>query len=212
MKKSKKKINGWDAAYKKNPQQFVEPDNVCALLDKLFPKYHVKRILDLGCGNGRHLVYFEKRGYQMAGSDLSGWGLQAAKEWMHAENQVARLALADMSELPFKDDSFDAIISFRVIQHNLYADIQQTFQEMRRILRSEGLLAIDLLKYNPGSDRFKDAVLAEPNTYIPQSGTEKGMPHHAFTTTEVFQLLHGWKIKFFDTQGDEKHFTVIAQK
>ncbi|HAF60968.1 MAG TPA: hypothetical protein DCK95_01420 [Anaerolineaceae bacterium] len=212
MQNSKKKINGWDAAYKENPQQFVEPDRICTLLDNLFPKYHVERILDLGCGNGRHLVYFGKSGYQMVGSDLSGWGLQAAQKWMQTENQTARLALADMQALPFAKDSFDAIISFRVIQHNLYADIQQTFQEIRRVLRSEGLLAMDLLRYDPESERFKDAVLAEPHTYIPQSGTEEGMPHHTFTTTEVFQLLHGWKIKFFDTQADQKHFTIIAQK
>lgn len=212
MKKSKQKINGWDAAYKENPQQFVEPDKVCALLDTLFPKYHIKHILDLGCGNGRHLLYFEKSEHRMVGSDLSWWGLQAARQWLRAERQDARLAQADMQHLPFADGSFDAIISFRVIQHNLYADIQQTFHEIQRVIRSEGLLVIDLLKYNPQSERFKDAVLVEPNTFIPQSGTEKGMPHHAFTTTEVFQLLHGWRIKFFDTQGDEKHFTIIAQK
>jgi len=68
------------------------------------------------------------------------------------------------------------------------------------------------LCYDPDSDRFKTATVLEPHTYAPKTGTEKGMPHHAFTKTEVFHLLHNWKIKFFNTQADKKHYTVIAQK
>jgi len=96
MKKIAGKINGWDGAYKKNPQQFTEPEKICSLLDTMFPKYGVNRVLDLGCGNGRHLVYFEKGGYQTYGTDLSGWGLQAAQHWLSQEQLPARLALAEL--------------------------------------------------------------------------------------------------------------------
>jgi len=212
MKKNAKKINGWDKAYKKNPQQFTEPEKICTLADVIFPKYGVSRILDLGCGNGRHLVYFGKSGYQVFGSDLSGWGLQAASTWLIQEKIPSRLALADMQYLPFADGSFDAIISFKVIQHNLAADIQATFREIERVLCSDGLLVMDLLRYDPDSERLKNSVMVEPHTFFPKSGTEKGMPHHAFTKIEVFELLHSWKIKFFNTQQDKKHFTIIAQK
>ena len=212
MKKIAGKINGWDGAYKKNPQQFTEPEKICSLLDTMFPKYGVNRVLDLGCGNGRHLVYFEKGGYQTYGTDLSGWGLQAARHWLSQEQLPARLALADMQVLPFETHSFDAIISFKVIQHNLFVDIQATFKELARVIRPGGLLVMDLLCYDPDSERFKNATILEPHTYAPKTGTEKGMPHHAFTKTEVFHLLHNWKIKFFNTQADKKHYTVIAQK
>ncbi|HOJ01076.1 MAG TPA: class I SAM-dependent methyltransferase [Anaerolineaceae bacterium] len=212
MKKIAGKINGWDKAYKKEPQQFVEPEKICSLADILFKKYGVKRILDLGCGNGRHLVYFGKAGYEVYGSDLSGWGLQAASTWLRKESIPSRLSLADMQVLPFKDESFDAIISFRVIQHNLFADIQATFKELERILRKDGLFIGDVLKYDPESDRFKEWEMVEPNTFVPRSGTEKGMPHHAFTKKEVFDLLSAWKIQFFNTPPGKHHFDIIAQK
>lgn len=212
MKQQSGKINGWDAAYKENPQQFTEPETICSLLDTIFPKYKVKRILDLGCGNGRHLVYFGKSGYEIFGSDLSLWGLQAANQWLGRENLPSRLSLGDMQYLPFQDASFDAVISFKVIQHNLFADIEATFLEIGRIMRSGGILAIDLLRYDPNSERFKTSTLVEERTYIPASGTEQGMPHHAFTKTEAFHLLRSWKIRFFNTQPDKKHFTIIAQK
>ena len=212
MEKNTKKINGWDQAYKEEPQQFTEPEKICALTDTLFPKYGVKRILDLGCGNGRHLVYFGKKGYQIFGSDLSGWGLQAAQQWTNQEKISAPLTLADMQYLPFADNSFDAIISFRVIQHNLFTDIQATFKEIERLLRKDGLLVIDLLRYDPDSERFKNSDLIEPRTYAPRSGTEKGMPHHAFTKEEIFEILNKWNIKFFDSSTEKRHSTIIAQK
>ena len=212
MKKIGGKINGWDAAYQKNPQQFTEPDRICTLADVLFPKYGVKRILDLGCGNGRHLVYFGKAGYQVYGSDLSDWGLKAASRWLGEEEISSRLALADMQVLPFANASFDAILSFRVLQYNLFADIRATFLEIERVLRPDGLLVMDLLRFDPDSDRFKKAIMVEPHTYVLRSGTERGMPHHTFTKAEVFELLQNWKIKFFNTQQDKKHFTIIAQR
>ncbi len=212
MEKNTHKINGWDQAYKKEPQQFTEPEKICSLADTLFPKYGVKRILDLGCGNGRHLVYFGKKGYQIFGSDLSGWGLQAAQQWTNQEKIPILLTLADMQYLPFAENSFDAIISFRVIQHNLFVDIQATFKEIERVLRKDGLLVIDLLRYDPDSERFNNSDLIEPRTYAPRSGTEKGMPHHAFTKEEIFEILNKWNIKFFDSSTEKRHSTIIAQK
>lgn len=209
---SSKKINGWDAAYREKPQQFTEPESICTLLDTLFPKYGVKRVLDLGCGNGRHLVYFGKTGYEIHGSDLSGWGLLAAKDWLAKEKLPTRLALADMQYLPYQEGCFDAIISFRVIQHNLLADILGTFKELERMLRPGGLLVIDLLRYDPDSTRWENARLLEERTFAPTKGQEMGMPHHAFTKSEIFHILQRWQIKFFATQRDQKHYTIIAQK
>ena len=212
MVNNTQKINGWDQAYKKEPQQFTEPEKICSLADTLFQKYSVKRILNLGCGNGRHLVYFGEKGYQIFGSDLSGWGLLAAQQWTKQEKISAPLTLSDMQYIPFAENSFDAIISFRVIQHNLFADILATFKEIERVLRKDGLLVIDLLRYDPNSKRMEDSDMLEPRTYAPRSGLEKGMPHHAFTKAEVFEILHTWNIKFFDVSSEKRHSTIIAQR
>lgn len=212
MEKNTRKINGWDQAYKKEPQQFTEPEKICSLAETLFSKHGVKRILDLGCGNGRHLVYFGKKGYQIFGSDLSGWGLLAAQQWTSQENISTPLTLADMQYIPFAENSFDAIISFRVIQHNLFADILSTFKEIERVLRKDGLLVMDLLRYDPDSERLKNSDELEPHTHAPKSGLEKGMPHHAFTKSEIFQILNTWNIKFFDASTEKRHSVVIAQK
>jgi len=212
MEKNTQKINGWDQAYQKEPQQFTEPEKICSLTDTLFPKYGVKRILDLGCGNGRHLVYYGKKGYQIFGSDLSGWGLLAARQWTNKEKISTPLTMADMQYIPFADNSFDAIISFRVIQHNLFADILATFKEIERVLRKDGLLVMDLLRHDPNSERLKDSDILEPHTHAPRSGTEKGMPHHTFTKTEIFQILNSWNIKFFDASTEKRHSIIIAQR
>ena len=44
------------------------------------------KILDVGCGTGRHTIELTKRGYRVTGIDLSASQLNRAKEKAHAEN------------------------------------------------------------------------------------------------------------------------------
>ncbi|HEY60250.1 MAG TPA: hypothetical protein G4N92_06155 [Anaerolineae bacterium] len=86
------KTCNWDEAYKKNPYHVRKPDAVCPQLDSLFTSKRVKRISDLGCGDGRHLVHFARLDYLMYGPDLAAWGLQRAQDWLCQENLEARLS------------------------------------------------------------------------------------------------------------------------
>jgi SAM-dependent methyltransferase len=67
------------------------------------------RILDVGCGTGRHSIELAKRGYNMTGVDFSEAQLRRAKEKAQAENLIIPFLLADARCLPFEED-FDAAI------------------------------------------------------------------------------------------------------
>ena len=82
---------GWEAAYRKRRSGEHKPHQDAEFLDGLFRKHQVRRILDLGCGDGRHLVYFAKRGYEMFGLDYAPTGLRLAKEWFAKEGLSAKL-------------------------------------------------------------------------------------------------------------------------
>lgn len=62
------------------------------------------RILDVGCGTGRHAIELSKRGYQVTGIDLSDSQLARARE--KAEEQNVRIAFLkhDARNLPFMDE------------------------------------------------------------------------------------------------------------
>jgi len=68
-----------------------------------------KRILDIGCGTGRHAIELAKRGYQIVGVDLSASQLKRAKEKANNENVKVDFIQKDARELNFKS-AFDVVI------------------------------------------------------------------------------------------------------
>ena len=57
------------------------------------------RLLDLGCGTGRHLAHFAGRGFEVTGVDLSEHMLRAARRSLAAQGQGATLVDGDISRL-----------------------------------------------------------------------------------------------------------------
>ena len=69
------------------------------------------RLLDLGCGTGRHLADFAARGWQVTGVDLSEPMLERASEKLRERGLSGRLFRADLLDLSFLPaGSFDAVI------------------------------------------------------------------------------------------------------
>ena len=92
----------------------------------LFKEFSVKLVLDLGCGIGRHCIYLAKRGFNITGIDTSRRALMIANSWSQTEEFETRLLSASMTDLPFINKSFQAIISISVIHHAIRRDIEKT--------------------------------------------------------------------------------------
>jgi 2-polyprenyl-3-methyl-5-hydroxy-6-metoxy-1,4-benzoquinol methylase len=67
------------------------------------------RILDVGCGTGRHSIELSKRGYQVTGIDLSDTQLLRAKEKAEMQGQNIDFLKHDARNLPFENE-FDLVI------------------------------------------------------------------------------------------------------
>jgi len=68
-----------------------------------------KRILDIGCGTGRHAIELAKRGYQVVGVDLSESQLKRAREKAEKAGVKVNFLQKDARELDF-DNEFDIVI------------------------------------------------------------------------------------------------------
>ncbi len=112
------------------------------------------RVLDLGCGEGRHMhaVYFE-RAVEIFGIDLSTDDM--AKAWSGFESHPDLsgreahfgFAAADALGLPFNDGTFDVIVCSEVLEH--IPDYQTALQEIARIIRPGGRLAVSVPRFWP---------------------------------------------------------------
>jgi len=78
-----------------------------ALVDRLRPDRQA-RMLDLGCGAGRHANYLASKGFRVTGLDLAAGSIREAAN--HAP-PAARFARHDMRE-PFGDAAFDYVFNF----------------------------------------------------------------------------------------------------
>ena len=79
--------------------------------EKVLPLKSSWRILDLGCGSGRHALELSQRGYHVTCLDLSSVLLSLAKQKSQGESCCLRLVRADMRHIPFSN-VFDAVLSF----------------------------------------------------------------------------------------------------
>lgn len=183
MKKITK--TGWDKVFKEKGRIFVKPQRDIPKVAKIFKKRKIRKVLDLGCGPGRHLIYLAKRGFDVYGIDIAKEGIKIAKDWLKKEELKTHLKVGDFyKKLPYRNNFFDAIISIKALHHGKIEDIRKLIKEMKRILKTKGLIFITAHKKAPKKkipkERLYGIKFIAPRTYIILGGPEKGMPHYTF--------------------------------
>lgn len=100
-----------------------------------------KRILDAGCGSGRHCKYILRRAdadARLCAFDLSQRMLKRARRRFKTER--IRFLAADLTRLPYADASFDAIICGWVLEH--LPDPRPGLKELARVLQPGGKMLL----------------------------------------------------------------------
>ena len=173
-----------------------------------YDRYHVHRqvrdVLDLGCGNGRHAIYFARQGFTASGIDISPQAIEWARDWAQREDVAAEFRVGDVTALPYADRSFDVIVSHGVLDHMLMPDAKTTAKEVARVLRPGGLFYLDLRS----ADDFECGVGEQvaPHTFVVADGFEAGLAQHFFDEAELHELIDG----LFEPVYIETHDTRLA--
>lgn len=174
------KLKQWDEIYKRYGKLLVNPQEDMEKIVEVFKDHTVKKVLDLGCGSGRHRIYLAERSFEVYGIDLAETGIKIAKEWLEEKDLQANLKIGSVyKKLPFEDNFFDAVISVRVIHHARVEDIRKVIKEIQRVMKPRGLIFMTVRKRIPKKRRLKFETL-DSRTYIPTEGDEKGLIHYLF--------------------------------
>lgn len=127
----------------------------------------VRRLLDLGCGTGGHLLPLARRGYEVAGVDRSGEMLARARQKGTDAALPLSLHEADLRSLEL-GERFDAVLSmFAVLSYQTEnADVRAAFDSAARHLGEGGLFLFDVwfgpaVLCDPPVDRYKDVTEGE---------------------------------------------------
>ena len=116
-------------------------------LEHAFRRYarrRIRRVLDIACGTGPHLVRLAERGYRMRGLDLSERTIAFLGERLRAKGLTGRLRVGDMTRftLPAR---VDAAICMQDSQGHLLTNEQLLahLRSVARSLRRGGLYVFD---------------------------------------------------------------------
>ncbi|HAU66064.1 MAG: Methyltransferase UBIE/COQ5 [Candidatus Uhrbacteria bacterium GW2011_GWF2_39_13] len=202
-------MSQWNKIYKEEGKGYEyydisKPHEDINKVMKWFREYKVEDILDLGCGAGRNLIPLTKEGFELSGLDLAPEGLKFIKDDLKKNRLKADLNVGSFhKKFPYNAASFDAIVSVQVLQHGTEKQILEAIEEMKRTLRSNGLVFITLCgRLSNGKVRLflvKTAKKIAPNTYKPTQGNEKELTHFIYNKERIarhfkdFEMLELWK-------------------
>jgi 2-polyprenyl-3-methyl-5-hydroxy-6-metoxy-1,4-benzoquinol methylase len=119
----------------------------CDFIEKEINYNKKARILDIGCGTGRHSIELSRRGYAITGVDLSESLLKRAKEKASKHNLQTVFQKHDARELPFLSE-FDLVIMLCEGAFPLMETDEMNFQILRNAsnaLKSKGKLIFTTL-------------------------------------------------------------------
>ena len=113
------------------------------------------RLLDLGCGFGRHAFEALRRGARVVACDMALPELvetvgvfEAMQSSGEAPPQMSATAVnGDATRLPFEDGAFDRIIASEVMEH--VPDDLAALDELTRVLRPGGTMAVTIPAWFP---------------------------------------------------------------
>jgi len=109
------------------------------------------RVLEVGCGTGRLLLFAHASGFRCSGLDASPDMLVETKRKFSELNADVSLHLSEGSNLPFDDGTFDCVYSIRVLNQTESADYACTvIRDMVRVTRPGGRILIEFVnKWRP---------------------------------------------------------------
>ncbi|MDQ4086353.1 MAG: methyltransferase domain-containing protein [Actinomycetota bacterium] len=114
-----------------------------------------ERVIDVGCGAGRHAFELYRRGAHVVAFDRDEPGLRGVEEMfaaMRAEGQVpdtgsARTVHGDALAIPFPDGHFHHVVASEILEH-VPAD-ERVIAEIVRVLRPGGTAAVTVPRWWP---------------------------------------------------------------
>lgn len=113
-------------------------------------------VLDVGCGTGVHLELYRRFQCALSGIDTSESMLSVAEKRL---GDAADLRLANATEMPFDDTSFDLVIAMLVLHEMDQAVRVRAIEEMKRVLKNGGHIL--LVDFHTGPYRFIRGWLAK---------------------------------------------------
>jgi SAM-dependent methyltransferase len=157
------------------------------------------RVLDAGCGVGRHLLPLLEAGFRVWGADCDAQVLKLLRARLADAAALpagaANLVQADLRRLPFASGAFDLAVSVNVINHGDAATFRDYCRELARVLKAGGHLFINVSPWEFAEKvRLPQTRELEPGTLVDIATPDGAMVHHFPTPAELRERFPGFAV------------------
>jgi SAM-dependent methyltransferase len=175
------------------------------------------RFLEIGVGTGRIALPFLRRGYQFTGVDISERMMDRLRAKIRERNVDMTLVQADVTELPFEDESFDVVLAVHIL--HLVSDWQRAVREARRVLTRAGYLVLGYER--SAADAPGLEMRRQWQTFVAEAGTTLSGRSGSWPAIEtdlieggsyaaVYRVAHWEEAAVPRTVLDEQHNRVFS--
>lgn len=112
------------------------------------------KILDIGCGFGRHIEIIADFSKEVIGIDNNSDMIKKSKDRLSNFKNV-KLFVQDAKKLDFEDDYFDYVICITNTFGNFPSIKENVLKEMKRVCKNDGKIIISVYNDNALSNRLK---------------------------------------------------------
>lgn len=198
--------------------RWLEPAVEMPYLAERWSGLGFRRLLDNGCGPGRHAVYFAKKGFAVTGLDQSPEALDYLRAWAGREEVSVTAEQGDLFAMPFADGSFDCIVDYNASYHTDTAGYRRAVSELHRVLK-------------PGGEVFLTLLSRRDDVYQNASPVEKldrftlrhdgGTPHFYGGREDLAAIFQGFSLALpareviapgLDNPRERIHFQLLLKK
>ncbi|MGE0652431.1 MAG: class I SAM-dependent methyltransferase [Alphaproteobacteria bacterium] len=173
------------------------------------------RVLDLGCGVGRHALLFAELGLDVYAMDGSATGVSHLAEEARRAGHCIDVRIGMMTDLPYDDAAFDYVLAFNVIYHGDGTVVRRAIAEIARVLRPGAvyqgtMLAKRNVNYGHGREVAPDTFVAD------DADGDKAHPHFYCDAAGLVDLFADFELETLYLREHEKpgswHWHLTAQK
>ena len=210
----------WDWEKNINPE-WLDPSMESYYFANKWKKENKTRILDLGCGVGRHSMLFYDYGFKVTACDITPFAINYLKNWQKDRNIIFPVIECDMLNMPFENNSFDCIYAYHVLSHTNLEGFKKLFDKIYDILDKDGEIYFDVLSKKCFLFSESNYPKLDSNTVLSQADNEMNVPHICFDYDELISILSKFEIvnikevhQFDKTKMDnnEIHFYIHLRK
>jgi 2-polyprenyl-3-methyl-5-hydroxy-6-metoxy-1,4-benzoquinol methylase len=206
----------WDRKWKTDEGRsaWLTPEEDVRKIIPLLKERKVWKVLDLGCGVGRHSLLLAKAGFNITAMDGSKNGINFLTREASLAGVVIDTTLSEMTTLSYDNTTFDYVLAWNVIYHGDLSVVTRVISEITRVLKPGGLFQWTMLSKR--NDEIKTGIKIAHNTYINREMSDKNHPHFYCNFHELASLFTGYEflsVKDCEHQRPGSyHWHLVAEK